>query len=99
MDDYMALGAGIGALPQIQLEELETLAAAIAKAAEPTVSLCLYLCSEEHDIVALLPKMPAQPARPSAVRVKGGAKTFAADSPRIWGAGLRPRGHIAQGTD
>jgi hypothetical protein len=50
---------------------------------------CLYLCSEEPDISGMLPKMPARPTHPSSVRVKGGEKTFAADPPRIWGAGWR----------
>jgi hypothetical protein len=41
------------------------------------------------DIAGMLPKMPARPADPSPVRLKGGEKTFAADSARIWGAGWR----------
>jgi hypothetical protein len=88
MGDYMGLAATIGG-PQISIEQVEKLAPATARAAEPIVSLCLYLCSEEPDIAGMLPKMPAQPVRPSPVRVKGGEKTFAADSPRIWGAGWR----------
>jgi hypothetical protein len=88
MSDYMGLGAAMGA-SQISAEAVEKIAPATARAAEPIVSLCLYLCSDAPDITAMLPKMPAQPARPSPVRVKGGEKTFAADSPRIWGTGWR----------
>jgi hypothetical protein len=88
MDDYMGLGATIGA-PHISIEQVEKLAPATARAAEPIVSLCLYLCSEEPDVAGMLPKMPEQPVHPSPVRVKGGEKTFAADSPRIWGTGWR----------
>jgi hypothetical protein len=88
MGDYMGLTAAMGA-PQISVEQAEKLAPATARAAESIVSLCLYLCSEEPDIAGMLPKMPAKPVRPSPVRVKGGEKTFAADSTRIWGAGWR----------
>src|ERR1700736_4018970 len=88
MGDYMGLAAMIGA-PQIPTDAVEKLAPATARAAEPIVSLCLYLCSEDPDIAGMLPKMPARPVHPSPVRVKGGEKTFAADSPRIWGAGWR----------
>jgi hypothetical protein len=88
MGDYMGLAAAIGA-PRIPTDAVEKLAPATARAAEPIVSLCLYLCSEEPDIAGTLPKMPARPAHPSPVRVKGGENTFAADSPRIWGTGWR----------
>jgi hypothetical protein len=88
VDDYMGIAAAMGAA-QVPADQLGKIAPATAKAAEPIVSLCLYLCSEEPDVAALLPKMPQRPARPSPVRVKGGEKTFAADSPRVWGAGWR----------
>jgi hypothetical protein len=84
----MGLAAAIGA-PGIPTDAIEKLGSATARAAEPIVSLCLYLCSEEPDIAGMLPKMPARPAHRSPVRVKGGEKTFAADSPSIWGAGWR----------
>jgi hypothetical protein len=88
MGDYMGLGAAIGG-PQVSTEDVEKIAPATARAAEPIVSLCLYLCSEEPDIAGMLPKMPDRPTHPVPVRIKGGEKTFAADSPRIWGTGWR----------
>jgi hypothetical protein len=88
MGDYMGLAAMIGA-PQIPTDAVEKLAPATARAAERIVSLCLYLCSEDPDIAGMLPKMPARPPHRSPVRVRGGEKTFAADTPRTWGAGWR----------
>jgi hypothetical protein len=43
MGDYMGLAATIGG-PQISIEQVEKLVPATARAAEPIVSLCLYLC-------------------------------------------------------
>jgi hypothetical protein len=76
-------------VPAVSVNEIEKVVPATAIAAEPIVSLCLYLCSEEPDIAGLVPKMPERPTRPSPVPVKGGKKTFAADTARIWGTGMR----------
>jgi hypothetical protein len=90
LHDYMGLAAAIGA-PQISVEQAEKLAPATARAAEPIVSLCLYLCSEEPDIAGMLQKMPAKPVHPSPVRVKGGEKTFAADYTEDLGSRMAAR--------
>jgi hypothetical protein len=54
MGDYMGLAAAIGA-PRIPTDAVEKLGPATARAAEPIVSLCLYLCSEEPAIAGMLP--------------------------------------------
>jgi hypothetical protein len=68
-----------------------------ARAAEPIVSLRLYLCSEEPDVAGMLPKMPARPVHSSPVRVKGGEKTFAAEFTEDLGNRMAARGNIEEG--
>jgi hypothetical protein len=90
MGNYIGIGADAGVeISKQWREDVEKLAPGTTGAAEPIVSLCLYLCSGEPDIAGMLPKMPEWPTHPAPVRIKGGEKTFAADSPRIWGAGWR----------
>jgi hypothetical protein len=94
MGDYMGLAAVIGG-QQFPTDAVEKLAPATARAAEPIVSLCLYLCSEEPDIAGMLPKMPARPAHPSPVRVKGGEKTFSGLTQNL-GSGMAARGDFEE---
>lgn len=58
----------------------------IAKSINPLVSLVLYLCSEEPEIVD--PKVPeAKPHYPRPKKVKSGWRLFPPDKPKMWTVG------------
>src|SRR5690606_32262905 len=57
---------------------------ALREAAEPVVSLLLWLCSEQPEITG-----DGRPENPRPVKTKRGARTFPAAGPRTWEVGAR----------
>ncbi|MBF0140060.1 MAG: hypothetical protein HQL74_07255 [Magnetococcales bacterium] len=59
----------------------------------PILSLVMYLCSDEPDVV-YRPEPAARPGNPTPRKIKKGMKIFAAENPRVWDVGSKIGGAI-----